>query len=71
LPRRDNEKLWGGMVLAVPHQRRDNGYGRNEKAKTISAENPARYFPASDELLYGPILGRKISDLIASFESAV
>jgi len=54
-----------------PDQRLDTGYGRSKKAKTISAEKPARYFPASDEQLYRPILGRKISDLIASLDSTV
>jgi hypothetical protein len=54
-----------------PVQLLDTGYGRSIKAKKMSAGNPARYFPTSDELLYGPILGRKISDLVAPFDSAV
>jgi hypothetical protein len=54
-----------------PHQCQDNSYGRSKKAKKISDDKQARYFPASDEQLYGPILDRKISDLVASLDSAV
>jgi len=62
--------LRGAPREPSPQKWLDTGYGRSKKAKIISATNPARYFPASDELLYGPILGRKISNLIASFDSA-
>jgi hypothetical protein len=67
----DCEKAKNAIVLPVCVNAVDTGYGRSIKAKKMSAGNPARYFPTSDELLYGPILGRKISDLVAPFDSAV
>jgi hypothetical protein len=50
---------------------KDTGYGRIEKAKTISADNPARYFPASDEQIGGPFSAEKYRTWFASLDSAV
>jgi hypothetical protein len=54
-----------------PLNAEDTGYGRIEKAKTISADNPARYFPASDEQIGGPFSAEKYRTWFASLDSAV
>ena len=45
--------------LGCQLHRLDTGYGRSKKAKAISAENPARCFPASDEQIGGPFSAGK------------
>jgi hypothetical protein len=52
-------------------QHMDTGYGRIEKAKTISADNQVRYFPASDEQIGGPFSAGKYRTWFASLDSAV
>jgi hypothetical protein len=46
--------MFGGPLECL-----DNGYGRSKKAKTISADNTARHFPASDEQIGGPFSAGK------------
>jgi hypothetical protein len=59
-----------GFTQYAP-DRLDTGYGRSKKAKTISADNPARYFPASDEQIWGPFSAEKYRTWFASLDSPV